>query len=859
MRLAFLGRVIVGLVIFSSGVAAQISSYPFVEHFDSIADSTLPAGWATSTSRRAGGDFFASLSSPRSSPHCLYSQNSTISQSLTSPSFDFSNRTPDKLQFYVARSSTHTSGLLVEASIDNGANFSIALSDTIKNPGTSSYVLSTIQLPATLVNESGVRFRWRITGGTGGSTATFRIDDVGLTTLVTHDLAATKISIQPAQATSKDSLVFAVVIRNLGIQTAIGYNANFFYDLNLNSIPEPNERFATVAGFPLAAGDSITLVAGHSPIKAGDYRILATVSFLQDERASNDTTLTTLIVGYPMGSILVNEFMYAPTGDEPEWIELLNCSMDTVNLKNWRISDNNVSTKTVISTNNILIPHFGYCIVAKDANFAIAHPSVQCPIAVASFSALNNTTQDAIILYEPRLLTIDSVFFSPFWGGQGGKSLERIDVDQPSLYASNWGQSQDSTGSSPARPNSIVRLANDLSIIGCSQVLIQEGSGLVPQITIVVRNVGKNTAASYSVILSNDLNHNNLTDPGELITTINSSGPLHPADSVNYSYSWESVPEGESVVTASIEYPADQRIKNNYSSVIVRTNYSTRSVIVNEIMFDPLPNQNEWIELYNRSHALIDLNNWKFRDRPTASGSTNSFRIAAQPTILRAGEFALIAADSTILDLFPYLAGHPPGCIVLVLQASGGFGFNSDGDNIILQDLTGTQIDSVSYSSRWHRPDVGDTKGRSLERINPDLDSNSPTNWTTSVLITGGTPGKPNSTLTQGVQNVSSLTFSPNPFSPDGDGFEDFCLIQYNLPLGSALIHVKVYDIRGRLIRELANSQISTSHGDIIWDGLDQNRQRVRIGLYIVLIQAADPNGSGATTMRGVVVVAARL
>jgi hypothetical protein len=154
---------------------------------------------------------------------------------------------------------------------------------------------------------------------------------------------------------------------------------------------------------------------------------------------------------------------------------------------------------------------------------------------------------------------------------------------------------------------------------------------------------------------------------------------------------------------------------------------------------------------------------------------------------------------------------------------------------------------------------VTETKGRSLERINPDLDSNSPTNWTTSVMPVGGTPGKPNSVLTQGVQNVSGLTFSPNPFSPDGDGFEDFCLVQYNLALSTPLINVKIYDIRGRLVRTLANSQISAPRGQLVWDGLNDDRQRVRIGPYVVLIQAVGSNGAGPITLKGVVVVATRL
>jgi hypothetical protein len=276
-------------------------------------------------------------------------------------------------------------------------------------------------------------------------------------------------------------------------------------------------------------------------------------------------------------------------------------------------------------------------------------------------------------------------------------------------------------------------------------------------------------------------------------------------------------------------------------------------------MFDPLANQNEWIELYNRSAETVDLKNWKFKDRPTASGNVNSFTISTQPVLLQHGEFAVLAADSTIFALYPDLANPTASCHVIVLNESGGFSLGNDGDDIILRDLTDTTIDSVSYSPRWHRPDVTDTKGRSLEKINPDLDSNSPYNWTTSVLLTGGTPGKPNSSYTVGGQSVSSLSFSPNPFSPDGDGFEDFCLVEYRLPFNSALIHIKIFDLKGRLVRILANSQISASSGKILWDGLDQSRQRVRIGPYIVLIQATDPEGTASTTLKGVVVVAARM
>ncbi len=859
MNLRHLGRVAAGFFFCGQIATAQISQFPFVEHFDTTPDSTIPLGWQTSTNRRPGGDFFASLSSPRSSPHCLLSQNASIAQSLTSPSFDFSNRTPDKLQFYVARSSTHTSGLLVEASVDDGATFSVPLSDTLRNPGTTSYVLSSIQIPRALANQRGVRVRWRIVGGAGGPTATFRIDDVSLTTLISYDLAATSITIAPRFATHRDSLFISVSLKNCGIQTVAGYSVTFSLDLNANGIADPPEEFAILGGDPIHPSDSTTIVAGHSPVKAGDYRFLAVASAPADERRSNDTVSATATIGYPAGTVLVNEVMYAPTGDEPEWIELLNCCPDTVNLKDWRISDSYGTTKTLITSADVVLPPAGFCIVAKDASFASVHPSLRCPVVLANFSSLSNSTPDAVVLYEPRLLTIDSLFYSPSWGGQGGKSLERIDTALPSTDRANWGQTVDISGSTPGRTNSIARLANDLAITRYGFQFVETTGGILPEISAVVRNVGRNPVSSFSLRLSNDLNRDGTPEPGESVVSFPSPTVLWQQDSATFSFVWSDIPSGESSLIASIDFPADERARNDTASLILSTRYPFHSMVINEIMFDPLPVQCEWIEFYSRGNYPVDLKDWRFSDRPTGSGSTNSYTIAASSAVVRPGAFVVVAADSSIFSLFPLPAESQRACTVFVLKTSGDFGLNADGDNVFLRDLTGTTIDSVSYTPGWHRPDVVDTKGRSLERVNPDLDSNLPANWTTCVLSVGGTPGGPNSVLTRGVISTSSLTFTPNPFSPDGDGFEDFCLVQYRLGLSVPLIHARIYDMKGRLVRTLANSKISSPQGELLWDGLNDDRQRVRIGPYIVLIQAVESDGTRTTSLKGVVVVAGKL
>ncbi|HTP13060.1 MAG TPA: lamin tail domain-containing protein, partial [Bacteroidota bacterium] len=403
------------------------------------------------------------------------------------------------------------------------------------------------------------------------------------------------------------------------------------------------------------------------------------------------------------------------------------------------------------------------------------------------------------------------------------------------------------------------RLAYDLSIDRCRYAFAPSPQGVSPEIIVVVRNIGRNAVPAFVLRLSNDFDHDGMAEPGETIAVLEASSALVPMDSASFSYLWSTIPPGEASVLASIECPSDARRRNDTATMVISTRYPLRSFIVNEIMFDPLPDQCEWIEFYNRGTIPIDLKGWRFNDRPTASGSVNSCQITAHPAVVRPGAFAVVAADSTLFRLFPLPTGSQYPCQTFVLKSSGDFGLNADGDDVLLRDQTGAVIDSVSYSFAWHRPDVTDTRGRSLERVNPDVDSNLPANWTTCVLDVGGSPGNPNSVLTRRVETAASLTFAPNPFSPDGDGFEDLCLIQYRLGLSVPLIHVKIYDIKGRLVRTLANSKPSAPQGELLWDGLNDDRQRVRIGPYIVLIQAVESNGSRSASLKGVVVVATKL
>lgn len=195
---------------------------------------------------------------------------------------------------------------------------------------------------------------------------------------------------------------------------------------------------------------------------------------------------------------------------------------------------------------------------------------------------------------------------------------------------------------------------------------------------------------------------------------------------------------------------------------------------------------------------------------------------------------------------------------VVILNKSS-LGLNNDEDDVILRDVIGKTIDSVHYSDKWQNSEVASTTGIALERINPNLSSNDRRNWNSSANSLGGTPGKQNSIFTVTLPSQSKITISPNPFSPDGDGFEDFTIISYQLPMQISQVRMKIFDVKGRLVRTLMNNELSGSAGQVVWDGLDDNKQKLRMGIYVIFIEALDAVGGVVETAKAAAVVAGKL
>lgn len=286
------------------------------------------------------------------------------------------------------------------------------------------------------------------------------------------------------------------------------------------------------------------------------------------------------------------------------------------------------------------------------------------------------------------------------------------------------------------------------------------------------------------------------------------------------------------------------------NSITSAVHYQRNDLVINEIMAAPLTGQPEYIELYNPTNQNINIAGWLYTETGGSKGLSDTCS-----AIIKPGMYAVIAADTNIYNAFPYL--RTPDSTQRVFIA-GLLGLNNEGDLVQIADVFKTVVDSVFYSDNWYNPNLPGS-GRSLEKLNPGFNGNDGRNWSSCTFPNGGSPGLKNSIYTGNVISTGEITVSPNPFSPDGDGYEDFTVISYKLQNTVSQVRMKIFDVKGRLVKTIMNNQTSGSQGQVVFDGLDEEKRKLRLGIYIIFLEALNDRNGVVETIKSTLVVGAKL
>ena len=237
------------------------------------------------------------------------------------------------------------------------------------------------------------------------------------------------------------------------------------------------------------------------------------------------------------------------------------------------------------------------------------------------------------------------------------------------------------------------------------------------------------------------------------------------------------------------------------------------SIAINEILasnngccLDEYGENNHYIELYNFGNDTVDVAGFFLTNDVNDYNNYSQIQTGSDSTKIAPGEFLLIWSDDT------------PTQGILHLDALLS---NTGGQLALYGQDTSTIVDLMSYSIQ--APDMAYAR-----------EQDGGGDW----MYMDPTPGLSNTTIMsikEGTIQPKSFKLAqnyPNPFNPTTN-------ISFEL-LEDASVTIQIFDVSGRMIKELISGNYSVGGYTTQWDARDERGQLVSAGVYMYTIQVGN-------------------
>lgn len=539
-------------------------------------------------------------------------------------------------------------------------------------------------------------------------------------------------------------------------------------------------------------------------------------------------------------SILINE-IYAdetPSYGMPdnEFLELYNPGLDTQFLNGCFLAD---------ASDTIPLPYFELMpdslIILCKTTAVNDYSAFGNAIGVPNFISLNNT-EDQLSLLNAYYQIIDSVSYSSTWynnevdsfgneKNNGGFSLERINIKGPCSSINYWFPSKMPEGASPGKTNSVTIQNTTSSSLKVLDYQIENDSTL---------HLYFNTAV---FIDSNTLFSLDYLDIEQFFTF----------DQQHFTFLFSNPIQTNIFHMIDIQNLIDcygQYYPTLIDSFIYLNNAEKGDLLINEILFNPKPNGSDYLEIYNNSSKIISTEGFQIQKRDVDNPLNLVDEITLPNKLIKPNDYWVFTNDSFSVSS-NYYVENPRQLVPISIP-----NFNDDEGIIVLVDDDLNIVDSMYYHKNWHSPFIDNVEGVSLERTNATTLFNVEDNWHSAAKTYGyGTPTAQNSQFFE-YGLGENIIIAPAVISPDGDGFQDYLIIQFNNTSPQSYLGISIYDLQGRQVKELMQKELIGQHNQWQWDGSDKFGNKVPIGIYILVFEHLELNGKTRQVRKSIVVAA---
>jgi hypothetical protein len=451
---------------------------------------------------------------------------------------------------------------------------------------------------------------------------------------------------------------------------------------------------------------------------------------------------------------IINEISPYPLVGIPEWVELHNNTVKTIQLYGVTIEDN--STKQVIQ--DIEIPSNGYIILTKDTNalksalsVGYEYSFIQTPLPV-----LNNT-KDKLLIIANNGTFKDSISYA-FQKIHRGKSLEReISNKCDTLLIST-----NPKGHTCGFTNSCLPMTNDARII---DIYHHE-----EDILILLENNGDRTLNNLKISVQTDLK--------PVIFTIDTLKPYEKDSIIADKYAL-SLKHGINTISAYLQHNIqDPRPYNDSMSKIVYRSYPYGTLRINEINIR---------NTYYPEYIELVISDSLYNDKTPFQLIINKDTFCINDSIMK--EYNVISSQSLNIDDSLALFIHEPRLKI-----------NDQAGDILIRDRNGKLLDSINYGSFI-------TEYSLYPECSFEYILNVKKQWFISTDKSGGTPGKKNSPINK--PQYSKLQISPYCQDRKFDCFT--FAIKHPFYIGS--YSCDVFNTSGLYIKNIIKEYLQPSEG----------------------------------------------
>lgn len=529
--------------------------------------------------------------------------------------------------------------------------------------------------------------------------------------------------------------------------------------------------------------------------------------------------------------VVISEIMADPTPavglPAAEYVELHNRTPNRCRLEGWKLKIGN----TVKSLPDVELDSAGYAIIIA-AKYLEDFAEYSPHIYTLSSLSLTDGGQ-TLVLYNADNQVIHSVSYRKQWHSEpikqeGGWSLEMLDESLPCWGEENWNSSTSPLGGTPGLPNA------------ARTMLFDRESPVMGRVTLL-------DSLTIRVFFSESVNPPSSMLPFRLHSSTAAPSILEIRE-VPYSFSALDLRLSSALVkgqtytvelTGKLSDCAGNEMQTGSTIQCGVPDYPERGdLIINEVLSHPYDGSDaDFIEIFNKSSKIIDLKDVKIGSGGDTMPQKAVWASSGGCQLFPNGYCAL--CKNKKLTLQQYICPEP----LNLLPCDSLPAYNNDEGVVFLTDKSLRTIDRLHYTEDMHYPKLLTTEGVSLERLSPTLPTQNPDNWHSAAATAGfATPGYANSQhLPEG--DGTEFSISPAVISPDNDGFEDFAEFSLRFPEPGNRLTLRVFDVNGNAVNLLANNVLCGTEAAFRWDGLDDNRNRLPTGMYVVIAQYWNAQG----------------